>query len=444
MDDRGYVNIHKYKIFGIKSSGALDLREYYLHYFTDFGEIKFGKQIHSWGDATGNNPTDNVNAYDYYFLFTTGAKRKIASLSASIDMYFDDFKFGVVILPEHVSNRVPLNDSQFPIMDGIDGMPRNPIINSVKKPFEYGGYISHSFDYSDITLSYLNIHDRTFGLKGVNIWSEQTQTNFQGDTVLDYRSTEVVGLSGMVMADEFTFRLESALFKTQDSDLSDREFEYDSATLCPNEVEDACSFYTTEFTCNFQEECGWVDGTCVEVNESVCEVSIYEQLPLNTIAKYIQHIVQFEFTKYDIDFNFQLFLHSIISIEGNDYFNQFTSDFVIDINSKDYFTPGTGSPIAMFTDKALMFNMKKLFYDESGKELEIIWKNLIDLTSNSGFFSEIESIYTISDNLKLSFALSKISGDDTLLNEDGSIDMSYPFNPMQDFSHTRFELRYFF
>ena len=98
----------------------------------------------------------------------------------------------------------------------------------------------------------------------------------------------------------------------------------------------------------------------------------------------------------------------------------------------------------MFTDKALMFNMKKLFYDESGKELEIIWKNLIDLTSNSGFFSEIESIYTISDNLKLSFALSKISGDDTLLNEDGSIDMSYPFNPMQDFSHTRFELRYFF
>jgi hypothetical protein len=283
----------------------------------------------------------------------------------------------------------------------------------------------------------LNIHDRTFSLKGVNIWSDQTQTNFQGDTVLDFRSTEIIGFSGMVMTDEVTFRFENALFSTRDTDLEERNFEYDSATLCPNEIDDACSYYTSEIFCEFQDECGWVDGVCVEVSESECEVSIYEQLPLNTVAKYMQHIAQLEFSVYDFDFNVQYFINSIKSVKGSEYFNQFTSDFIIDIDPKDYFTPGTGSPIAMFTNRALMFNVKKLFYDESGKELEVIWKNLIDLTSSSGFFSEIESIYTIHENLKLSSAISKISGDDSLGNE-------YPFNPMEDFSHTRFELRYFF
>ena len=47
----------------------IDLREIYLSYYTDFGEFRFGKQIHSWGMVDENSPMDNINAYDYYYLF---------------------------------------------------------------------------------------------------------------------------------------------------------------------------------------------------------------------------------------------------------------------------------------------------------------------------------------------------------------------------------------
>ena len=46
-----------------------DLRELYMAWFTDFGEIRLGKQIHTWGSVDENSPIDVVNAFDYYYLF---------------------------------------------------------------------------------------------------------------------------------------------------------------------------------------------------------------------------------------------------------------------------------------------------------------------------------------------------------------------------------------
>ena len=60
---------------------SFDLREIYLSWFTSFGEINIGKKIHSWGMVDENSPLDNINAYDYYYLFLGGADRKIGSFS---------------------------------------------------------------------------------------------------------------------------------------------------------------------------------------------------------------------------------------------------------------------------------------------------------------------------------------------------------------------------
>ena len=38
-------------------------------WFLDFGEIRIGKQIQSWGFVDENSPLDNSCAYDYNFLF---------------------------------------------------------------------------------------------------------------------------------------------------------------------------------------------------------------------------------------------------------------------------------------------------------------------------------------------------------------------------------------
>ena len=85
----------------------LQIREAYLSWFPAFGEVKVGKQIIAWGAADWNNPTDNLSAYDYYYLFMPGAERKIGSLSAAVDLYGDGFRLGAVIIPEHTKNRLP-------------------------------------------------------------------------------------------------------------------------------------------------------------------------------------------------------------------------------------------------------------------------------------------------------------------------------------------------
>ena len=37
---------------------VFNLREVYLAYYPDWGEVKFGKQIHAWGAVDGNNPSE--------------------------------------------------------------------------------------------------------------------------------------------------------------------------------------------------------------------------------------------------------------------------------------------------------------------------------------------------------------------------------------------------
>ena len=65
------------------SESVFDLREIYLAYFPEWGEVKIGKQIHAWGSADGNNPIDNLNPYDYYYLFEPGVAKKLGTWSFS-------------------------------------------------------------------------------------------------------------------------------------------------------------------------------------------------------------------------------------------------------------------------------------------------------------------------------------------------------------------------
>ena len=63
-------------------------------------------------------------------------------------------------------------------------------------------------------------------------------------------------------------------------------------------------------------------------------------------------------------------------------------------------------------------------------------KGVHDL-NDSGFLTEIGSIFSLSDDIKLHMYLNNIEGDT-------SQDDEYRFNQMKDFSHFRLELEYFF
>ena len=78
----------------------LDMREMYLTYYTNSGELKIGKQIHSWGSADENSPLDNISPIDYLYLFESGTDRKLGVYSLSYDGFVgDNFKYGFVVSP---------------------------------------------------------------------------------------------------------------------------------------------------------------------------------------------------------------------------------------------------------------------------------------------------------------------------------------------------------
>lgn len=189
------------------SSGDLDpdLREAYFAWYPDWGEVKIGKQIHAWGAADGNNPTDNLNPYDYYYMFLPGADRKVGTVSASAMIYWQNWQVEGVFIPEHESNRLPFGEKDFPIE-----MPMEPEdYESVDREIEFGVRAQTSFMESDVSVSWFHGNDRSFSPLGF------TPAEFIPVIHWGYRSTDAIGFDAVGFFGEFTLRVEGAYFITK-------------------------------------------------------------------------------------------------------------------------------------------------------------------------------------------------------------------------------------
>lgn len=183
------------------NENELQLREAYLMWYPSWGEVKIGKQIHAWGAVDGNNPTDNLNPYDYYYLFLPGAERKIVTLSGSVKYYWNDWQIEGVYFPEHEPNRMPFGETAFPI-DIPSSSP--PLLNMGTDP-EFGARIQTTNVFGDIGLSYFYGRDRSFTYVGL---INYTPSFF-------YRKTKVLGFDLVSFIGDLTNRFEIARFKTQ-------------------------------------------------------------------------------------------------------------------------------------------------------------------------------------------------------------------------------------
>ena len=81
----------------MESSNPVDintvLRELYMTYYLDNGEISIGKKIYNWGNVDENSPIDNASPIDYNYLFFEGKQKKLAKFSSVLIVYLDDWKF---------------------------------------------------------------------------------------------------------------------------------------------------------------------------------------------------------------------------------------------------------------------------------------------------------------------------------------------------------------
>tara|TARA_B100000029_G_scaffold114239_4_gene106751 strand:+ start:2529 stop:3752 length:1224 start_codon:yes stop_codon:yes gene_type:complete len=198
--------------FEIKTNSALEyrwsnnenkfqLREAFLMWYPSWGEVKVGKQIHAWGAVDGNNPTDNLNPYDYYYMFLPGAERKVGTVSGSVKYYWNDWQFEGVFIPEHEGNRMPFGETAFP----FDVPSAEPPLLDMEFDSEYGIRIQTTNELGDMSFSYFNGRDRAFDYVAI----------VAGMPLFSYRKTDVIGFDLVSFIGDVTNRFEVAYFITE-------------------------------------------------------------------------------------------------------------------------------------------------------------------------------------------------------------------------------------
>ena len=401
-----------------------DLRELYASWFTSFGEIKVGKQIHSWSSVDDNSPIDNINAYDYYYIFNLGSDRKYSSLGLTLDYYLNNTKLGFYYSPLHHTNRLPINDPEFPIQ--LPVTPRASQIISPNNPDEYGITLQQKMNVADLSFTYFSGYDRLFSLSGSNVFTNQFQTMSVLDTVFSFRKTDMIGAGIVIPTKWIILRAEYAQFSTFDNN-------------------DSTSISNKGPSRSF--------GSANEV---------FFSHAFETKAKYYQTILQLE-TELPggIEFIGQYFKYDTLSFDA-----EYLPDVDLPLLEAEFdpysvFFPGMGTPLAIMANEAIIMIFNKSFLNEqllfetlflfdysdfkyeSLKKLNTfqdVFDNinlLFDNLDGKGQLIEFKTTYDLSNSLKVVTALTHITGNSKL-------DDDYTFNEMEDFSHIRFELKYFF
>ena len=387
----------------------LDMRELYLQLFTSWGEFRIGKIIHTLGNADENSPVDIASPFDYYYTFDSGINKKLGIFSSALDIYNNNMKFGLIFSPLHNTHRTPQDDDDFPIK-----LPVSPSEDQIIKikglPYEFGAYINRSFSFGDISLNYFNGYDRLFNLSGVNVFKNQSEVSTDIDILYGYRRTNMFGFGSTLFFGSLEFRADVAVFDTEDENNN-----------ISREHPKLPEFYD----------------------------SLHYSYPLNEKAKYFQSTLQLEVKlPFDIKFVGQFFNYDTLDYSSdslpldNDVSIPNLEISVDELDPKNIFTPGYGSSLAVLTKKAIILTLEKKLLDD---QLNLSISSVLDMNNTNysgrspGSIFSLEVGYMISDDLELTFGYTKIKGD-----KSHPLGENYRLYLMEDFSHIRADLKYFF
>ena len=405
------------------SDFSFDLRELYIEWMTSLGDFSIGKQIISWGSASANNPTDNISPYNYYYLFSVGKERKEGILSLSSNIYWENLKLNTIFIPQHNTNVLPLNDPEFAISSPI--VPKDEQIIQLDNPYEYGISMQFPINSIDITTSYFSGYDRIVSFFGANIWSDKNkdESTIMPDTVLSYRKTKVLGIGFSSFLNELSIKGDIGYFISDD----ETSTKGDSALY-------------RDWNTGRQK----IIDRCEERNEGLIQHPLFgpnlhcdeeptfnNSFTIDNRAKYYQYVIEIEFPIiYDINLITQISQNKLIEIGEADSINVSTGTIMLD--PADYFIPGLGSSNTFISSKSLSIVAQRPFYDMG---LELRYTSIIDLDQR-GSLHEVGIEYDIYENTKILIVANKIF-------DNKNVEMN-PFTGMEEFSHIRIELKYYY
>ncbi|UCH11158.1 MAG: hypothetical protein JSU61_04520 [Fidelibacterota bacterium] len=207
----------------MENSAAVELQEAYAEWSTRLGDYRLGQHVLSWGAADGNNPTDNVNAYDFYYLFMGGGDRKQSNLMASANLYFGNLNLEAAVTPVFQPNRLPLDEPDFPIFEAGD-LPFDPNTVPEVRPArklentEYGARLRLPLSIMDLSVSYFRGFDRMY-TPAISVQLGLPPT-ISVDSLV-YYPTQVLGGDLVTFLGDWAIRAEGAYFLTEDDDGDD-------------------------------------------------------------------------------------------------------------------------------------------------------------------------------------------------------------------------------
>jgi hypothetical protein len=352
----------------------------YLLWYPRFGEIKLGKIIHAWGAADGNNPTDNLSPYDFYYMFKAGTDRKLGSLSGSALIYAGDFKLELVGIPGFVENRLPYDEPDFPIQIEL---PENAEILLPEQEFEFGAHLQYAMGIGDISLSYFKGHDRLLSASGlkIDLIPGEYASQLTLTPELGYRNTQVFGWDAVLFPGNWTLRSEFGYFQTKTDD-----------------IDLAATLFQTE-------------------------------------ASYLQSVLQLE---YAFSNGLQI-MGQLISTDYGDIatamepdsnFAKLPAQMQAGMTAPA-FQAGMGTPFAMISDRVMMFSSMIDLFDNS---LELGGMVMVNL-EETGYMANLHSSYNLMEGFSLDAALAYFIGGD----EQGN-----SFRQLEDFSNVTLGMSYTF
>jgi len=383
---------------------SIEFRELYFSILNSLAELRIGKQIYAWGAVDANSPIDILNPIDYYYLFTDIDETKIGRESIALDLFLsDNIKIHLLAMPNHITNKIPNNDPDFPIT--LPASPQSYQMlkqSKLDKPIEFGGYIQASLENMDWTISYFSGYDRNFNLYGAKVYfSDLNETITVTDTIFSYRKTDMIGLSNVSFVGDFTLRSDFAFFNTDDGDYNFDDREYQGRDVL-----------------YFQDILAFPDTAAINQY-------------FDFHGTYYQYSFQLEYgLPYGIDLVGQIFGYNSDGIKSNEIDINITN---FEFSSSDVFFPGMGSSMATLCEQGLIFNFTKTILDDA---IEFQSTHLFDL-SDPGQLHQVKIAYDIIEDMNLSLLFYKGIGH----RDKGP---EYPFNTMEDFSHIRAQLKYFF